>query len=165
MSGIANSTVRRMTNISNYTCLSTDSKPTLAAANTGSSILETDTGRRYVWEGTEWVLDSNNYTTGPDTLTATGTGEVCNVTGFTLATYLYTISNINTSVTVQMEGKAGASAWTIIGAAETKTANGNYGLASTQVSHYDSLRFNFSAEAGGTDAQIIETGVFGGDWR
>jgi len=47
-----------VTRIKRYYGLSTDTKPTLAQGDAGSSFYETDTGDTYVWSGSAWVLVS-----------------------------------------------------------------------------------------------------------
>ena len=137
-----------------YVGLSSDTKPTTGNW-IGDTFRETDTQRRFAWDGTAWNAIDLLATASPDTLASPGTSNVIAVAGKTYIAYLYNVSSINTSVTCQMEAKKGTSGWTTLGSAMTHTANGDYGLFSQQIAPYDSVRFNFAAEVGGTAAQVI----------
>jgi hypothetical protein len=137
-----------------YIGLSTDTKPSTLNV-VGDTFLETDTGRRFYWTGSAWTALDLLTTAGPDTLSAPGQTDPIYARGQKVAEFMYTVGSINTSVTVAMEGKKSVSAWTALGSTVTQTANGNYGIVDTNIAMYDSLRFNWSAEVGGTAATVI----------
>ena len=153
-------TVRRLTNIYRYAGLSTDTKPTDSVL-TGSTFLETDTGRSFIYDSSSWTSVNENFVDAtPDTLTATGSATAFYTKGYSIGAFQYTISTINTNVVCAMQGKFGSSQWTTIGSNATQTANGNYGLVSNEIAIYDSLKFTFVSESGGTTAVIAINTAF-----
>ena len=90
-----------------------------------------------------------------ESLAATGATSAIFVRGYDIAGFLFEIVLINTNVTVGLQGKVGTSGWANLDVDPTTyTANGNEGLISSNIADLDSLRMNFSAETGGTDAII-----------
>jgi len=53
--------ITQISNPTNYLCLACDVKPNvpLFAVNEGSTLLETDTGHRYVYRQMRWSLEEN----------------------------------------------------------------------------------------------------------
>jgi len=143
--------------------LSTDTKPT--TYQSGSTFYETDTGNVYIYNGSAWSVKSGagggaivTVADGPDTLTATGYSPVVVSTGFNAVAYYITVGSINTSVTVYLEARNTAGGWTNVDADGDSTvieSNGTWQIKSTEVAADDSTRLNWTAEAGGTDAELI----------
>jgi len=50
-------TVRKIAAIKKWQGLSTDTKPTLTDADSGSTFYELNTGEAFIWSGSEWVED------------------------------------------------------------------------------------------------------------
>lgn len=134
-----------------YEGLSTDTLPTaLTAAQVGFTAHEADTGVSYLWTGTTWMIDSPNIaTTVADTtsINAIGTSDAIATVGYNLGGYYFTLVNIDTDMTIDLEVRAGDSAWTSAGdQTTTYTTDGDYGLLSGSIAAADSMRLNWSAE-------------------
>jgi hypothetical protein len=119
---------------------------------------ETDTGLVWIYNGTSWYLPSVSAVTDTTRKTASGVSAAVSTKGYQKATLYFTVYNINTSVTVGMQARTTNTAWRYVEGASTYTANGDYGLTWAHAATSDSLRWNWSAEVGGTDA--IVTGNF-----
>lgn len=78
--------VRAYANGIRYICLSTDEKP--AVAQTGAILFETDTKRKYIFSGTEWVLQKQRTYQWTNLEIAQGSffSADISVSGFDLAT-------------------------------------------------------------------------------
>ena len=124
---------------------------------TGWLYVETDTGVTFIYNGSTWVVQTI-YAVGDSTgasLAAPGSTEAIYVRGYNIAGFLFEITLKNTSVTIGLQGKVGTSGWTNVDTDPTVyTANGNEGIITTNLANLDSLRLNFSAEAGGSNAII-----------
>ena len=153
-------TVRRLTNVYRYTGLSTDTKPTESVL-AGSTFLETDTGRSFIYDSSSWTSANENFVDAiPDTLTAPGSGTAFYTKGYSIGAFQYTISSMNTTVVCAMQVKFGSSEWVGIGANTTQTTDGTYGFVSNEIASYDSTRFTFVSESGGTDAVVAINSSF-----
>lgn len=89
-------------------------------------------------------------------LTAAGGTTPLDVTGTKTITSIYSVSNINTSVTVRMEGRMDSGPWVNLDplAVDTViTADGVYGFTVSAVA-VDECRFLWVSEEGGTTAGI-----------
>ena len=139
--------------IQSFQGLSTDSKTTTGII-TGSTWKETDTGRRYIFNGSAWVVDAVVAGTDSVRMTATGVSAAVCPRGYQHLTWYFDIYNINTSVTIGLQVKKGTTPWRYAEAAIAYTANGNYGLTYLYAATADSMRLNWSAEAGGTAAIV-----------
>ena len=98
-------------------------------------------------------------TTYPTTMTEPGQSAVINTRNkaYTHVCWYFTIANINSSVSVSLQTKAGLSAWTPVWVDSlTYTKNGNYALEWSNVGSADSVKFVWSSESGGTAATIVE---------
>jgi len=138
--------------------LSSDTKPTTLSGQ-GQTFYETDTGATYINNGENWVFNLQSpYAVGDSTgesLSAVGATLGLSVRGYNIAGFLFEITDINTNVTIGLQTKTGTSGWTDLDIDPTVyTSDGNEGLVSSNVAVADSLRLNFSAESGGTDAII-----------
>ena len=136
-----------------YEGLSTDTKPTdLNEAEVGYTAHETDTGKSWLWNGTAWVVNSAGIaTTVSDTtsINAIGVSEVLATVGYNLGGFYFTLANVDTDMTIDLEVRAGNSAWTSAGdQTTTYTTDGDYGLLSGSIAAADSIRLNWSAETG-----------------
>ncbi len=152
-------TVKPVKQWKQYTGKSSDTKPTLSDRDAGSEFIELNTGRHYLWDSDSWELQkSSAYAVGDSTgasLSATGETAAIYVRGFTIAGFFFEITKINTNATIGLQSKVGTSGWTNHDIDPTTyTANGNEGLVSSSIADVDSIRLNFSAETGGTDAII-----------
>jgi len=77
--------------------------------------------------------------------------------------WFFTVSNINTKVSVALQARNGNSGWVNVVADSTEiTANGSYGFEWENVALADSVRFRFIAEAGGTAAKITHNVALAG---
>ena len=156
--GLVEADPRRITTTYRYQGLSTDTKATTNVLK-GSTFYEEDTGTTYIYNGSAWVLglqaaNAVGDSTG-ESLIAPGISSVIYVRGFTIAGFLFEITQINTNATIGLEAKVGTSGWTNLDVDPTTyTSDGNEGLVSSNIANIDSLRLNFSAESGGTDAII-----------
>ncbi len=147
-----------VTNIKQYTGLSTDTKPTLTTTDAGSSFFETNTTVKYTWNGSAWVTSSLSSQADTTTMSAPGTSSAISADGASGVSWSFVVASINTSVTVALQRKAGDGEWTNVWADSlTYTANDAYSLDWTDAALADSLRFRWISEAGGTDATITHT--------
>jgi hypothetical protein len=71
-----------------------------------------------------------------------------------MATVAYTISGINTNVTLAIEGSSNDQNWFPLVANQTHTLNGTYAPVTAQWVALSSLRVRFVSETGGTSAVI-----------
>ena len=85
-------------------------------------------------------------------LTAPGVTAVIPARGNVRHTFGYTLALVDTNVTVQAEGTIDGDNFFPLKAAETKTANGTYGIIVDAA--VVAVRFNWTAETGGTAATI-----------
>lgn len=89
-------------------------------------------------------------------LTATGATQALDVSLYSRVTCQYIVANINTSVTVRLEGSCDGTNWFNLSPTDTdttKTANGTYAFVLDSIALHR-VRFNFVSEAGGTAATI-----------
>jgi hypothetical protein len=123
----------------------------------GRTYYQYDTGNKYIYSGTAWKLLTGFEETALGTLEAPGVTDSISYKGCSAYTFTITVADINTSVTVRVEGwSEEEGTWVnmhTLGEDTVITANGSYKL------FYEGedpilLRFNFVSEAGGTDATI-----------
>ena len=154
--GAVEATVYSGNRLSTFIGLSSDTKPS-NLSGAGQTFYEADTSLFYVWSGTAWGVQSISVvgdSTGAS-LAAPGVTAAIYLKGYDIAGFYFEITNINTSVTIGLQSKAGTSGWTDHDIEPTTyTGDDNEGLVSSNIAGMDSLRLNFSAEAGGTDAII-----------
>jgi len=74
--------IRLQQQVVTYYGLSSDTKPTMSAGQTGSTFIETDTGLIYVYTGSAWATLKTS-TTYIDTITAAGQGRTFATLGYT----------------------------------------------------------------------------------
>jgi hypothetical protein len=145
----------------NYIALSTDTKP---FGTSGDILYESDTGRTWICKSdSTWTIALRNKTANPDTLTAPGNGSAVYCEGFEIGGFIFTVASINTSVTVELQGRITEQGWMILQISSSDSsvfsANGTYSVSSTNIALVDSLRLKFHSEAGGTAATIISNAV------
>lgn len=90
-------------------------------------------------------------------LSAPTAGEVLRARDLTDLTCAYTVANINTAVTVRLEGSLDGTNWFNLDIEDTRhTANGTYAFsfAGDNMPPINFFRFNFVSEEGGTVATI-----------
>ncbi len=156
-------TVYELGIVTNYIGLSTDTKPSTGARN-GSMFMETDTGRSFIYNGSSWAINTVIGVKDTSTMRAPGTTTAISCAGYDKVVWNFTVSGINTSVSVAMQMKKGNGTWRSVDQDSiVYVANGNYGLAWSFVGDNDSTRFKWVAEGGGTDALITTSaGLSGG---
>jgi hypothetical protein len=154
----ATAEVKRVVGYQTYIGLSSDTKPT--TADEGSIFTETDTGKKWIWNGTTWVVQAITAVQDTVTYRAPGYTDPISVKGFQKVTWYFNIGSINTSVAMALLSKKGAGAWTAVRTDSTVyLSNGAYGLTWTNAATADSIKGRWIYEVGGSDALI--TSVFG----
>ncbi len=153
--------VNRVGGTQTFVGLSSDTKP---SADEGSTYIETDTGKKWLYDGSSWVVQAVSSVTDTTTLRAPGySSAVWCGGGYTKLLWYFTVASINTSVGVVLQAKKGNSGWTNVFADSlVYTANGSYGLEWENVALADSVRFRFYSEGGGTDALITHNVALAG---
>ena len=154
-------TVRTGGGIANFIGLSSDTKPT-GLSGAGQTFYETNTGLTYIYDGSAWVV-TGIYAVGDTTsFTTPGTSSAVYCRGYGIGGYYFSISAINTTVTMVLEGKVGNSNWTAIDTDSTRyTTNDNYGLITSNIAMADSMRLRFLSEEGGTDGFVNYNSTLG----
>ncbi len=140
--------------------LSTDTKPfvtqrgdSLAA---GTIFTETDTGKKWIFNGSAWSEYTVSAVTDTTRLSAPGYTAAVSCKGYSKATWYFTVSNINSAVAMVLQARRGNSGWfNCVNDSTRYTENGSYGLTWNDVATADSLRGRWISEGGGTDAQIL----------
>ncbi len=158
-------TEQLVTSINRYQGLSTDTKTT-AGIKIGSTWYELDTSKTFIFDGSSWNPSSSGsgiipVSDGPDTLDAPGKTIGVVSTGFNGIAYYIVLSSVDTDITFYLESKTNnGSDWTNVNAnGDSTVANldGTWVIQSTAVAPADSTRLFWSAESGGTGAEIIVT--------
>jgi len=148
------------TNIKLYQGLAADTKSTASDVTIGSIWHETDTGRTYRYNGSGWVIQLESAYAVGDTIVmfAPGNTDAIFSRGYNLGGYIIDINSVNTSVTGILQGKVGDQPWGAIVADSTiytTDSNGVDGVLSGDIAVYDSLRWRWESEAGGTAAEVV----------
>jgi hypothetical protein len=129
-----------------WTGLSSDTKPITSAVMPGDTFTETDTGRKWLYNGSAWGLV--NTVTKADTVSFAAVGH-------TIAFPTIGMKSVTTAVTVnsdtigfQFQGKKIGNDWGTLDNANDSTyaANETVSLRFDAPSHYDSLRVNISSK-------------------
>jgi len=155
---LSQATVVKQSRFDHYFGLSSDTKPTLTGRDVGVTFYEADTRIRYTWcSNSNWIAEVPFAITATAAMTAPGNTAAVSARGYNTATWYFRITNINTSVTMILQGKVIGGKWGAIGADSTiyaTNSNGMDGLTTHNIATLDSIRGRFDSEAGGTDAGI-----------
>ncbi len=151
-------------NVTHRTGLSTDTKPTLAEKDAGSTFHETDTNTDYKWNGSAWGEDEGTYTAAAQTLTSKTSTTAIAYDGYERVTWAMGLTALNTDLVVYIEIRTEDIGWMNIDANNDSTffdANGNYGWTWKGVA--DSTRATISVgSSSAADFAAKFQAVFGG---
>ena len=144
----------------NYIGVASDTKPTGVTIKPGSIFTETDTGRKFIYNGSAWSIQTVTAVVDTVTLRAPAYTAALSPKGYSKITWYFNVSGISTSVTMALYAKKGSGTWTPVGSDSTVySADGPSGITWTSVASADSIKGRWISEAGGTAAVI--TSVFG----
>ena len=143
-----------------YIGASSDTKPTDAITTPGSTFMECDTGRTYIYDGATWYITNtitytaltDTFTTVPDSIIAISTH------GYDEVTFTAGVLSMNFAANVRVEGIQTGRGWVNLDADNDSTiitANGNYGWRYVGTASLDSVRFIASSGTEVTFQMII----------